>query len=141
MSTPEREMKAVEAALSGLMPSPGRFDRDRVLFRAGQNAAPFRWLWPCVSTALAIVSVGLSITLALRPGPVVIERIVYRPVEAPVPPSPPQPPDVELAITEPYPLRQGPGYYQVRDQVLRWGLAGLPQPPPLAPSPVPRFPE
>lgn len=131
MSQPEHELKAVEAALAGLVPSAGGFDRDCVLFRAGQNAAPRRPLWPCVSAALALLSIGLGAALLMGPEPVVVERIVYLP--ALVTPEP-EPPDV--AAAEPsWPGK--PRYYQIRDELLARGLDALPQPPPLQPGPPP----
>lgn len=131
MSRSEHELKALEAALSGLTPSAGRFDRDRVLFRAGQKTALRRWLWPAVTAALALFSTGLGAALLLRPGPTVVERIVYLP----------SPPAVKPGEELPGGVAEAPPswsrYYQIRDAVLAHGLDALPppEPPPSAPPP------
>jgi hypothetical protein len=120
-------MKALEAALSGLSPSPGRLDRDRILFRAGQRASPRRWLWPCMSAALALLSVGLGTALLLRP-PSVVERIVYVPADTESEREP-------GAVVEEAPSWLGESrYFQIRDDVLNRGLDALPQLEPLAPA-------
>jgi hypothetical protein len=131
-------MNDLEKSLSSLLPAPGRFNRDRILFRAGQNSAPRRWLWPCLSAGLAMLSAGLLTMLVMRPGPVVEERIVYLSLEVPAPPVTPPTESPEIATAPPESSwRQGPRYYQVQEQVLRWGLDGLPEPAPLAPLPLP----
>jgi hypothetical protein len=131
MSRPEHELKALEAALSGLTPSAGRLDRDRVLFRAGQKAAPRRWLWPAVAAALVLLSTGLGTALLLRPGAIVVERIVY--LKAPPAAKPDEEPPSAFAEAPPSWSR----YYQIREAVLTRGLDALPPLEPLPPAPPP----
>jgi hypothetical protein len=134
---PER----VESALAGLKPAPAALDRDRLMFAAGQAAAPKRgWRWPATSAALFSLSLGLSAALALRPTPVETVRIVYLPPDvkqaapAPLPDVPPAPapradPEARVADTTP---TVGGDYLRLRSQVLRFGVESLPDAPPLA---------
>jgi hypothetical protein len=137
-NTPRPELTALERSLRGLAPDPGGLDRDTLLFRAGQAAAPRRWLWPtatAVSTAAAIVLGGL---LALRPSPG--ERVVYVPVPVPVPAPaavPETPPDTGSASEDHAPPEELPPHRRLLEHLLRWGLDGLGQPPP-PPAPRPR---
>lgn len=127
---PERELTGIESALRELMPSTGDFDRDRLFFQAGQNAMrKRRWTWPLISAGLAGLAGTLAVLLALQPGPVPIERIVY----VPLPRATPSPNQTDLPSTvdsQPLPERTPvalPGsYLRLRDQVLRFGVEALP---------------
>lgn len=141
---PERE--PLESALAGLKPAATTLDRDRLMFAAGQAAAPKRtWLWPASSAALFCLSLGLGVALAARPAPIETVRVVYLPAEtrdikqaAPAPepemtpaPAPRSDPDARVADTTP---ALGGDYLQLRRQVLRFGVESLPDAPPLATS-------
>src|SRR5207249_654076 len=77
----------LEAALAGLAPRPPDLDRDRLLFRAGQESAGRRGrLWPWATGLLAAVAAGLGALLILRPDPQPVERVVYVPVKEEAPP-------------------------------------------------------
>src|SRR5712691_4085152 len=66
------ENRPLEEALKSLQPLAGAFDRDRLMYRAGQASAPRRgWTWP-----------ALAFALVLQPVPQPVERVVY--VEVPV---------------------------------------------------------
>jgi hypothetical protein len=123
-------------------------DRDRLMFWAGQ-ATPSRrsWLWPCTTVALATVNLVLCGALLVRPEPRTIERVVYLAKGAPQPEPPPPAPEVaaaRLAFPDvaPWPdpaswvaaesegWQSDLSYYKLQQHVLRWGLDGLPQPPP-----------
>ena len=73
--------------------------------------------------------------LLFRPSPEPVERIVYRELPPPkidkIEPRPdPAPPADESPSTSP--LRPEPDYLTLRQQVVRWGDAGLPATPPAA---------
>jgi hypothetical protein len=75
---PESDASALEAALKSLVPAAGEFDRDAVLFRAGQvaGARRARWILGSVAAVLALTSTGLALGLAYRPEPQRIIQIV-----------------------------------------------------------------
>jgi hypothetical protein len=139
---PERE--PLESALAGLKPAAAALDRDRLMFAAGQAAAPKRHgVWPAASVALFCLSLGLAAALAVRPTETV--RIVYVPREAkdvkpaPAPPTPvpevtPAPrPETDAMVADTTPTVGG-DYLRLRRQVLRFGVESLPEAPPLASS-------
>jgi hypothetical protein len=140
-NVPELNLTAVEAALSSLSPLPGRIDRDRLLFLAGQRTmSRRRWLWPSATAAMALMSLALGGLLAARPGTREIERVVY--VRVPV-----AMPEEKVAVRTSGPSNSvevtpadgtaqqivGSNYLELEQQVLRWGLDVLPE---LPPSPV-----
>lgn len=128
---PERELTGIESTLRGLVPSTGDFDRDRLFFRAGQNAlGKGRWTWPLISAGLAGLAGTLAVLLALQPGPVPIERIVY--VQSPKETSSPNQTDSPSAVDlqplqERTPVALPGSYLRLRDQVLRFGVEALPE--------------
>jgi hypothetical protein len=149
---PNPDLARLEAALKGLAPSPGRLSHDRLLFAAGRAAAlRWRWLWPAATAVLAVVAAGLGTALFLRPGPLIVERVVKERVPVPVPPAPQLDPDDEPdpapppLVTPAEPERvasAAPGsYLEMRNQVIRWGADALPRPAAVAtpaPAPEPR---
>lgn len=134
------EMTDLEHALSALQPTKGRLDRDRLMFEAGRRSAIApsrpRWAWPAVAASLAAVVLGQTVALGRRPEPRVVDRLVYipRPAVAPV--------DVAEPVVI---LNRNPGaassarldapagspFLLLSRQVERFGLEGLPDPPPL----------
>jgi hypothetical protein len=134
-------VKGLEAALAGLAPAPAALDRDRLMFRAGlASARRPGWPWPCAAGVLGLTAAMLAVLLALRPGPQVEERLVV--VEVPVPVEKPSPAPEQKSEQEPLgretdePSWRGGPYFQTQEQLLRWGLDGLPVPPPAPPVPV-----
>jgi hypothetical protein len=125
----------LEAALAGLAPRPPDLDRDRLLFRAGQESAPRRGrLWPWAAGLLAAVAAGLGAVLILRPDPPPVERVVYVPAKeeaTPVQPvaarpvAPAAPADGDEAAPGAA-ERARFGAFQLQRQVLRWGIDALP---------------
>jgi hypothetical protein len=125
----------LEAGLAGLAPRPPDLDRDRLLFRAGQESAARRGrLWPWATGLLAAVAAGLGAVLILRPEPPPIEHVVYvpvkeqtRPVQPAVmhPAAPAVPADSDEGAAEAA-ERARFGAFQLQRQVLRWGLGALP---------------
>jgi hypothetical protein len=138
--TPDPELTELERALAGLTPAPGQFDRDRLMFRAGQASAPRRgWVWPSATAAFAVLAAVLGVALVNRPTPATIERTVYVEVPAPMPPvAPPAP--LSPADTGPVaaagrePSHEQTDAARLRNQVLRWGVDALPSPPPVVVS-------
>jgi hypothetical protein len=138
MSEPARdsEVSALEAALAGLAPAPAVLDRDRLMFRAGLAASRRPgWLWPGATGVLVLATATLAVLLALRPGPVVVERVVDRDVPVRVERQPEQGPPAR-ETDEPSWGGEAGRYFQTREQLLRRGLDGVPVPPPLAPAPA-----
>jgi hypothetical protein len=126
-------LTAFEAALGGLTPAPPRFDRDRLLFRAGQAAARRGRFWPCAAAGFAALAASLGGLLLLRPAAQETVRIVHVPVHepAPVPPAPAvrvQPPPEERPQWPPRPDPEWTrlSYGALLPVVLRWGVEGLP---------------
>jgi hypothetical protein len=132
------ELKTIEDALGRLIPARSRLDRDRLMFEAGvlsaRSAPQHRWVWPSIAAVLALVAMSESMVLAVRPGTRVVLVQATPPPEQPVSPRP-----VELlSVTEPS-RSTAPDLWLPGDsaglwlkrQVLRFGLEGLPDPPPL----------
>ncbi|MBX7074120.1 MAG: hypothetical protein K1X71_13325 [Pirellulales bacterium] len=70
------ELQALEAALAGLTPAAGGVDRDRLMYRLGQQSIAPRavgWRWPLATAALALVAGTLALGLWVNPR----ERVVY----------------------------------------------------------------
>ncbi len=140
----EDEMNAVESALRGLTPTPQPLNRDALMYQAGRtSAAPRPWLWQAATAAAMLCAVGIGIAFWMRPAEVRrVERIVYLPAPPPAPaptppvepPSPGSRPTTSLIASpwEPPASR----YEQVRDNVLRWGLDGLPPAPKTRHDPI-----
>jgi hypothetical protein len=132
--TRDEGLAALEAALAGLAPRPPDLDRDRLLFRAGQESAARRGrLWPWASGLLAAVAAGLGAVLLLRPDPPPVERIVYVPVKEEAPPvqpvaihpaAPAAPADSDEDAAAA--ARARFSAFQLQRQVLRWGLDAMP---------------
>jgi hypothetical protein len=137
---PDPNLTALEAALASLTPAPGRIDRDRLLFRAGQaSVTRRRWLWPASTGLMASAAATLCFLLLARPDPAPVERVVFvrvEPPEAPAPKTASSPPASRetapsLAAEDTAGATQV-SYFRLQDQVLRWGLDALPSPPPAA---------
>ncbi len=137
---PDPEPDPIEAALGRLTPARSRLDRDRLMFQAGVNSVKARtarqWVWPAIAASLAALAVSESVLLATRPRAriVVVQRPVVpaqdagarsEPVEILV-----QTPQVQASEPEPWPPAGGE-MLGLRQQVLRFGLEGLPDTPPL----------
>jgi hypothetical protein len=132
------ELRIIEDALGRLAPARSRLDRDRLMFQAGmlsvRSPARHRWVWPSIAAALALLAMSETIVLAVRPGARVVLVQAPAPEEQPVSPRP-----LEL-LSEAEPSRSTepdvwlPGDSAglgLKRQVLRFGLEGLPDPPPL----------
>jgi len=136
---PDPELTAIEAALGSLSPARSRLDRDRLMFQAGQSSvrsrAMARWAWPSLAATLAAVALGEAAALAYRPGPRVVERLVVVPAPAPAPAPAPGPAAVVIlhqAPARPAAEASETASEGLRRQILRLGVDGLPEPPPLA---------
>lgn len=121
----EREL---EAALARLRPVTPALDRERLLVEAAtlaiqRRAARTVLVW---RSAAAILAIGFAMSLAWKPSPQVIERVVIAPAT--------QPAEAEIAMPGPAPIDPGgrlddgtPTYLALRDEVLRMGIDALPE--------------
>ncbi len=128
------ELTAVERALAGLAPSASGLSRDALMFAAGQRSVRRGWAWPATAAGSALAAAVLGALLLLRPAPAPEVRIILRPIPAPQIDTPPvpakEPPELVEALPAPkaVPPRPEPNYLTLRQQVERWGDAGLPAP-------------
>lgn len=125
------ELSGIEHALRGLQPAAVTLDRDRLMFRAGQESmrrSP--WIWPAATAAALLVAVALGSVLALRPP---AERVVYLDQ-----PAPGQTGQGVTAVDPPAPPDRT-AYLRLRQQVLEQGVDSLPALPevPLPPKSEP----
>ena len=132
------ELRAVEAALAGLVPAAPAVNRDRLLFEAGRRSAAPGRAWPLATLGFAVLSAALAL---YRPAPTAreVERVVYVPVPASsseVVEKVSEPPAAESMVAAVEPPAFGGEYLRRREQVLRWGADALPDvsPGPAAPS-------
>jgi hypothetical protein len=139
------ELTTLEGALRDLLPRTASVNRDGLLFRAGQAAAPWRWVWPCATAAASAAAVVLGVLLVLRTAPV--ERIVYVRVQGPSaqqgprgvdpPRSPNQGVDMPRSPNEEVDSPRSPNrgvdgplspyspQRRLEEHLLRWGFDGL----------------
>ncbi|MBN1490247.1 MAG: hypothetical protein JXA69_10040 [Phycisphaerae bacterium] len=119
----EREL---EAALAALQPAVPAMDRDALMFRAGRASARNRMLpWRLATAALAL---ALTTSLAIRPEPRTVERIVRVPAETPRIDSMYALARASFPTGETGTATQS-SYLRVRDDVLAQGADALPRPP------------
>jgi hypothetical protein len=144
MSSDERELNELERSLAGLCPSPGGFDRDRLMFQAGQAAAhgPRRLLWPAATALATGLAVCFGVVVLLRPDPAVTLRVVYVdrevPVEAPAPRPPESPPAPDRDRSARPAAVANLSYWQLHELAVRHGIDALPEPAaPTAAGPMP----
>lgn len=89
--TPAGTSQRFEAELAALAPRVALFDRDRLMFLAGQaslseapgNQPARRWAWPAAFSGMTALAASLVLVLVTRPAAPVVERIVRLPVEMP----------------------------------------------------------
>ncbi len=141
-NTPEPELTDFERSLAALAPSPGRFNRDRLMYEAGRRSVlnqPRGRLWPALAASLAAVAAGQAIALSRPAEPKIVERVVVvrEPTIQPERPDEPEPVVILSRRAEPevrrLPLSEDPAdfsYLQLNRRVARLGLAGLPEPSP-----------
>jgi hypothetical protein len=131
--------KDVERALRELAPAPGGLDRDRLMYRAGQIAAPrTTLLWPASTVVLGAAAVFLAVLLVagwearqFANLPVPAPTPVPRPIEkAPLQPSRPMGPEATPVSAEDQERTSDLVHFRMQDQVMRWGLDAVPAPPP-----------
>ena len=139
---PEPEPSEIESALARLTPARSRIDRDRVMFQAGmmqaQTASRRPWVWPSIAATLAVVALSESAMLAVRPGPQAVIAQQAQPA-AESRPTAPAPEPVQILSQSPAAEPEQPGMWYsgggeslaLRRQVLRFGIDGLPELPPL----------
>jgi hypothetical protein len=128
------ELDALAGALRGLTPRVHGLDREALLFRAGRASAPRPWAWPLATAAAMLTAAVLGGILLTRPGPPPRERTVHIVVVRPETPAPqeptPDPPPAPVDAVSPGAVTR---YRRLQEHLLRWGLDGLPTPPPAPP--------
>jgi hypothetical protein len=139
MSGQADDLTPFTRALANVPPSPGRLDRDNLLFAAGRAAGRRAVVfWPVTAAALAGLSTVLALVLLNRP-PTVVERVVHIPApvlpDAP-PPAPVGPRDDHSAPTPSSPSPSLAAALRLRQRVLREGIGEVPQVPWAAESPA-----
>jgi hypothetical protein len=137
----EEDLTRLADALRGLAPDTAALNRDTLMYQAGRASRPSPRAWQLLAAATTTVAVALALTLWLRPEPqgthsilVVEKTIPAPPQESPREPGPQQgesfvttSPELPIEPVEP---DNRPYHLRVQDQVLRWGLDGLPIRPP-----------
>jgi hypothetical protein len=134
------ELGPIESALAKLQPACRPLDRDRIMFLAGALHAKEefrrRWVWPAIAATLGAIAISESVALAVRPGSQMVA--VQRP--APAPDGHPDLPEPVQILSQSAPSRSerdslwpagGGEALAIRRQVLRFGIEGLPDLPPL----------
>ena len=141
------ELSRLASSLADLQPRTRSFDRDTLMFRAGQAAAPrASWQWPLAASVSSVLAVLFGITLFLRATSEPASRsatpaTVPPPLHFPAPNRVPLPSPEETSPPSPYgatPELPASRPNQLQEQLLRWGLDGLP---PSAPAPARPRPE
>jgi hypothetical protein len=140
------DMSNLESALRGLQPRED-LDRPALWYRAGRASVRRGWAWPLATAASAALAAVLGFLLLTRPAErVVVYVTVPAPPVPPVrlpepePPSPAPEPETPLAVPPETGGAFSPSSLRLREQVLRWGLDGLPmlqEPAPSAPTETP----
>jgi len=115
------ELKEIREALGSLVPRTDRLNRERLMFLAGQASVGkpseqlprtrvwSRWGWPAAFSAMSAVAASLLVTVAVRPEPQVVVRVVERVVPAPVS-------QAEAKTAQSAPAGDAPGAVQEQDQ-------------------------
>jgi hypothetical protein len=143
----EDDLNRLADALRGLAPDPTPLDRDALMYRAGRNAARGVRLWQAAAALSTAAALALGLVLGLRPEPQAVTHTVVVTVTKEVP--------VPVESSPPAPERQADGFFvgtpaepvdrplprRLEEQVLRWGLDGLPLPPPATPREAPSMDE
>jgi hypothetical protein len=135
MSEPrQKDLNELERLLASLSPRPANLDRDRLLFRAGQESRRRHWVWRMATLGVAGACVCLTLMIVLRPAPEPLVRIVKEQVVVYVPAPESQ---ASVAMAPQSPVAYAPGspdgmkaqamsYWQMHQQALRFGVDGLP---------------
>jgi hypothetical protein len=132
MPSDEKDIGELERALGGLQPVRAAFDRDRLMFQAGQASAPRRLLWPAAAGLMTAVAASLGLFMVLRPAAEEVVQVVYIDREITVPqPAPPKSPE-----PQPAPERDGSttasvlatsSYWRLQEIAVRHGIDALPE--------------
>lgn len=141
------ELNAIASAFGSLTPSQGRLDRDLLMFRAGQasvrpaSAMTGKRLWMAIAASTGLIALGEAAMLRQQPAPRIVEKIVVvrervpqeEREEARAPATPPVVVTVPVPAFPAFGVSPGFGptaYERLTAQVFRYGLDGLPTPPP-----------
>jgi len=139
----DSDLSAIEEAVGSLVPERCRINRDLVMFRAGQAAVRSlrrsRRPWIATAASLGLIALAEAFLLARRTPPQIVERVIV--VREPARPSVEAPAERAVAASPIAPPLTSPtgslalgrtAYERLVEQVIRYGLDGLPAPAPTA---------
>jgi hypothetical protein len=131
---PASDLGPFADALKRLAPQPAHLSRDALLFAAGKAAVSprLKWAWPSATAVFAGISFVLAAFLMSPDSPRVQykDRIVYvnQPGESDGSPRmATKPAPAKPKVSESEDLSDAAKAYQVRRDVLRWGIDMLPE--------------
>jgi hypothetical protein len=132
------EITRLADALRELRPTAVPLDRDRLMYEAGLACRPTGWQWPFATAVSLLATATMAVILVLRPGPRIVNvnapaPVLIRPAPAPQQPMVSPTPDPASLMTTAEPVWPDIPLHRLEDQVLRWGLDGLPPTPPAPP--------
>jgi len=145
----DSDLNALSKDLQRLTPRACPINRDAVMFHAGQASVPWNWKWPFATALSSCLAFTFAAALLVQPSPPppTMQPYYSGPMRGPIAPpaapwngidppgGPVMPGDMMTADEEPLPTPDT-AYYHTQSSLLRWGLDGLPMPPPAAPTPV-----
>lgn len=139
------EVTHLEGVLKELAPATPEFNRDRLMYCAGQASMRRRlFTLPAASAVLGLLVGVLGCVVVLqmtyqpaKPQVVYVVKIKEQPPPQKTPQQPVQPPPTQAPSPEPTELVQTDdlsatrlgGYVGLRNRVIRWGADVLPSPP------------
>jgi hypothetical protein len=126
----DRELTALETALRELRPQVDALNRDVLMYRAGRVSAR-GWVWPLATLVSTAAVLLLSIGLWIRPTPPVVYVAVPPVLNDAVSDSP------SSALVEETERGAWSRYVHLQEQVLLYGLDGLPPSPSATDEPSP----
>jgi hypothetical protein len=151
------ELARLANALAGLEPRTRGLDRDALMFRAGQASVKRTgWQWPLATILSSVLAVafgaGLFLELLRAPTSAFYDHerasgFYHKPMPTDPPPVPDEPlypserpspsPSPTYLLPREFQEPPSPPHVRMKEQILRWGLDGLPAPSPSPAQPKP----
>jgi hypothetical protein len=125
------ELTALEGALRELHPRTPALDPAVLMYRAGRASAR-GWLWPLATLGATMLALVFGVLLSIRPAPPVVYVAVPPAGNEEVSPSPPSSP-----LADETERGAWSRYVGLQEQVLLYGLDGLPSPSSETEEPLP----
>jgi len=126
------ELKAIEAELAALVPRTDEFDRERLVFLAGQASVQKAGVlggrhasqvaWPMATAAMTAIAASLLAVVMTKSGPETETRVVYREIERSQPGEDGDVDRVEPDPSPPQALPEAPGRWDdpMPSRALAW---------------------